>query len=163
MSARHRLRRAILLLPLFLTSLLACHESPTDSGELLPLRDVFRDAHAAVSPRRFEVINNAQRWQEVWREIHPADLLLAQPAPPAVDFSRESLVYAAYGEDINGCYGIDITEAQMQGAVIKVTVEEVQLTACSCTHALTYPVIAAAVPIPNAHAEFRTKTVTPCR
>jgi hypothetical protein len=147
---------ASLLLPLLLISL-SCERLSTEPGEALPLRILYSNWISNYDVRRMEVITTPARWQEVWNDIHPGDL--RDPNLPAVDFSRESVLFASRGSQKNGCSTIKIAGAVREGQLVMVDVDEVDGgQTCACIASLVYPIEIAAIPLPAAQAHFRSRT-----
>lgn len=138
----------------------ACHESPTSPGEPLPMRAVYSTNNSFLAAPRNEAITTPARWQQVWDEIHPGDLRGSEPMP-VIDFSRETLLFAARGQQPDGCRGIQIAQVSKLSSMLEIAVRYLEPGAgCVCPASVISPVDVVAVAASQSPASFRPTTTT---
>lgn len=108
------------------------------------------------------VVRDAAVWPGLWREVVGSHSPV--PAPPAVDFARETIAVASMGQRNSGGYSISIDSAGMAGdTVILAVTERSPGPTCGTTAALSSPVALARILRANATVRFVERTaVTDC-
>lgn len=102
-------------------------------------------SYSGVTERRRDVIVSDAEWRAFWELVHAR----VTPMPPALelDFAESVVIVAAMGGRVTGGYTIDIdgVHRTAEGVVIEVT-ETSPGAGCLLTQAMTWPVVAVAVP-----------------
>jgi hypothetical protein len=85
---------------------------------VVPVTTIVRTDMSAVESSREAVVRNAAEWAELWKLHEPV-----RPAPP-VDFEARTVVGVFLGSRPTGGYGIEITEARLEGGELVVEYAE---------------------------------------
>ncbi len=92
----------------------------------------------ALKERREVLINTPAELQGLWSELHVGEV--PQPAPPSVDFSRNSIVAIVLGERTTGGYSVEISSIIMDnGDANVIATERRPGRGCFVSEALTTP------------------------
>jgi hypothetical protein len=91
---------------------------------------------SAIEGELYTVVNSQQAWADLWRK-HMSNVD-PQPPVPNVDFSREFVVGAWWGEKPDGCYRLDIEGVTRTGDTIQVRVNA-RKVGSACIQVITYP------------------------
>lgn len=147
--------------------LVAACAGPTDPSETqLPVQRLSQNQYSFASysdlrkPERL-VISSQAAWADLWEKIHHQSP--ERPAVPVIDFTRETVVAAALGDEGRGRY-VFVTGAVRRGGVITVSLEiKTPGPGCAVPAVITQPVDLATVPRVAPVVEFEEKqTVFSC-
>ena len=110
-----------------------------------------------------EVIRDQESWQAAWTTLY-IGMTPAPPAPPAVDFSRSTVILVALGARATGGYDITVSRIARDGSAAYVEVTSTSPgDRCYTTQAFTQPVDIVVVPHTVDEAVFvERKTVHQC-
>src|SRR5688572_17472091 len=92
--------------------------------------------YSGIDSAMYTVVNDATAWSDVWKR-HTSNLD-PPPALPAVDFNREFVVGAWWGDKPDGCYRLDIESVTLSGDDIQVRVNARKLEG-ACIQVITQP------------------------
>lgn len=108
-----------------------------------------------------QVVRTEATFETAWEDA-VGDLMPA-PDRPTVDFQRNMVLVVALGEQPEGCYDIEVTDAFGDGTDLTVTVTETEPTAgCGgCAQVVVQPVEVIRVPRAD-QVNFRTVTSMSC-
>ncbi len=105
-----------------------------------------------TAPARL-VVRSEAGWRDAWATIHRT--LVPQPALPAVDFARETVLVVALGERSSGGYDIVVDSVYDMGSELQAVVRRTSPGAgCLVTGALTQPVDAVRIPATTKSVRF---------
>lgn len=94
--------------------------------------------YSGVGETLYAAINSQAAWAALWRS-HTATRT-PNDAPPAVDFAKEFVVAAFWGDKSNGCYSLKIESIGVSGSSVTVTVTQSSPKMDQlCTDAITQP------------------------
>lgn len=89
----------------------------------LGLPDILKTRqYAGIHQSLYTVVTGQTAWEELWAR-YTAELESKPPAP-AVEFDKEFVAAAFWGDKPNGCYRLDIKSVQVQGDRLTVTVDQ---------------------------------------
>ena len=123
--------------------LLALGLAGCGAGQPLTLEGVYAASFTGVESSERLVLHSDTEWTELWTDVVRGQS--EPPAKPAVDFGRKMLLFAALGTRLSGGFQVGITEAVLDGDLLRVEVRESQWPGCPTIAALTQPVVAVAV------------------
>lgn len=108
--------------------------------------------HSGLALATRTVLTDAGRFEALWREAFAS---AASPeAPPAVDWSREKVVFVALGERPSGGYGIAVTSVQRVGGELLIEIESTSPGNCPSAAVMSQPVDVVSIPsIPRTDAQ----------
>jgi hypothetical protein len=92
--------------------------------------------YSGIEGQLYTVVNSQQAWADLWRKH--MSIVDPQPPVPNVDFSREFVVGAWWGEKPDGCYRLDIEGVTRSGDTIQVRVNARKVDS-ACIQVITYP------------------------
>jgi hypothetical protein len=105
-----------------------------------------------TAPARL-VVRSEGEWREAWARIH--ETRSPQPALPAVDFARETVLVAALGARSSGGHGIVVDSVYDTGSELQAVVRRTSPgAACMVPAALTQPVDAVRIPATTKSVKF---------
>jgi hypothetical protein len=93
-------------------------------------------SYSGIDGELYTVVNNATGWSDLWKR-HTSNVD-PPPALPAVDFNREFVVGAWWGDKPDGCYRLDIESVTLSGDSISVRVNARQING-ACIQVITQP------------------------
>ena len=98
---------------------------------------IFRSGqYSAIHESLYTVLTNQKAWSDLW--IQHTALTDQVTQLPAVDFNRNFVLAAFWGDKPNGCYHLGIKGATLQGKTIQVSVQQV-MQAGMCPQVITQP------------------------
>jgi protease stability complex PrcB-like protein len=165
-----------ILLGTVLLSTVACQSAtlgaPADEIPSTAIDEAFGDAGVRRVAHSFyngfdqpvrAVIRDDESWQAAWTTLY-IGMTPARPAPPAVDFSRSTVILVALGTRSTGGYDITVSRVARDAGVLYVEVTSTSPgDRCSVTQAFTKPVDIVVVPHTVDEAVFvERKTVHQC-
>jgi hypothetical protein len=112
--------RAFLLIALVLGAGCSGESDPTSPDGPVPFTQVAKEQFSGISQRRAEVIALQSRWVQVWDEINATRT--PKPAIPSVDFEKELLILAAYGETGDACRDVQIEKVDRRNGALEVSI-----------------------------------------
>lgn len=95
---------------------------PARAAESLPIRTLAKGAFSGIREARQQLITDAAAWEKTWKQ-HATNPGAADKAP-AVDFSREMVVVTTMGTRPTGGYTIEITNAEVKGRKLRLSVRQ---------------------------------------
>jgi len=100
------------------------------------------------------VVRDAIAWQSVWNTLHQG--ISVVPALPIIDFSKESVVFAALGERGSGGYGVVFKGASenQAGGLNVVVMSVLPGGGCGYPTVMTQPVDIARIPARYSLVQF---------
>lgn len=117
----------------------------------------YHRSYSGVGDRRRLVVRDEQAWSALWAEL----VSNVQPAPavPAVDFSRDMVLFVSMGARPSGGYAIELADVGADASGVYATVVETSPSdRCIVTAALTQPVAAVIVPRDDRAVRFTERT-----
>ena len=131
------MRRLIwIILPALLVA--SCGDSITAPPSTQAFETIRQESYSAILTPRNEVIRDQQTWQSLWPAIWGSS---PAPPPPAVDFSRESVVLAAMGETPDACFRTHIVQIAADSSRALIQVEHRRPPpSCVCPAVIGHPV-----------------------
>ena len=138
-------------------------ESPTSRHDSeqgaasVPFTRVYRSATSAY-PEPVELALTADSsWRSAWALLWPNQPDGSRPAPPAVDFTRDAVVFVALGPRSSGGYDVrvDSVTRDAAGALLVRYTATSPGPGCLTTQQITSPVEVVRVPRPAAGAAVR--------
>ena len=101
------------------------------------LPDIFQSGQfSGIEQPLYQAVSEQQAWSRFW-EQHTAKLDAYIPSP-AVDFKRDFIVAAFWGNKPNGCYSLRIEALNLKQGALHVTVNQAQRSG-GCTQVITQP------------------------
>jgi hypothetical protein len=100
-------------------------------------------SYSGIDSELYTVVNSASGWSDLWKR-HTSNVD-PPPSLPAVDFNREFVVGAWWGDKPDGCYRLDIESVTLSGDSISVRVNARQVDG-ACIQVITQPHDIHAVP-----------------
>jgi hypothetical protein len=92
--------------------------------------------YSGIDSELYTIVTDAGAWADLWK-CHSSNVD-PPPALPAVDFSREFVVGAWWGDKPDGCYRLDISSVTLLGDDIRVLVNSRQVDG-ACIQVITQP------------------------
>jgi len=137
----------------------AIDEAFGDAG----VRRIAHSAYNGFDQSARTVIRDQESWQAAWTTLY-IGMTPAPPAPPAVDFSRSTVILVALGTRPTGGFDITVSRVARDAGVLYVEVTSTSPgDRCGTTQALTRPVDIVVVPHTVDEAVFvERKTVHQC-
>ena len=90
----------------------------------MPFTQVAKEQMTGITQRRAEVIALESRWVQVWDEITATRT--PKPAIPHVDFEKQLLILAAYGETGDACREVQIEKVDRKNGALEVSILDKQ-------------------------------------
>jgi len=165
-----------ILLGAVLLSTVACQSAtlgaPADEIPSTAIDEVFSDAgvrrvahsyYSGFDQSVRTVIRDQESWQAAWTRLY-IGMTPAPPTPPAVDFSRSTVILVALGARATGGYDIAVSRVARDAGVLYVVVTSTSPgDRCYTTQAFTQPVDIVVVPHTVDETVFvERKTVHQC-
>lgn len=126
--------------------------APVAVARFRPERQTLEFHSGFTAPARLVVRSEAE-WRDAWARIYQTRS--PQPALPAVDFARETVLVAALGERSSGGHGIVVDSVYDTGTELQAVVRRTSPGAsCVVTGALTQPVDAVRIPATTKSVKF---------
>ena len=116
--------RALVLIAVLLAGGCNGSSDPTSPDGPVPFTQVIKQQHSGINQRRAEVIALEGRWTQVWDEIHSN--VSPKPAIPRIDFEKELLILAAYGETGDACREVQIEKVDRKNGALEISILDKQ-------------------------------------
>lgn len=138
--------RTLLLVVLVLIAGCSGDSDPTSPDGPVPFAQVAKEQFSGVMQRRAEVIALQSRWVQVWDEI--TSNRSPKPPLPNVDFEKELLILAAYGNTGDSCRDVQIEKVDRVNGALAVSILDKQRAAnCPvCPPVTAQPVHVVSIP-----------------
>lgn len=118
-----------------------------DKPEPVPFTVLVKQGAPALRKAEEKVLTTTKEWTDLWDG--------SGSKPPAVDFAKDVVLLAAFGEKSTGGYLIDITRVEKTAAEIRVYVRRtLPRPGAILTQAFTYPVVLARTAKPDRKVVF---------
>lgn len=152
------MKRSLLALLLILGTACRPESSPGKAVNPVPIKRLTPGGAPAqqsgITLATRTVVDDAATFEKLWRQAFSAvgDTL----PPPAVDWAREKVVFAALGNRPSGGYSVTILDAQQLGDELRITVETTSPGPhCMNASVLTQPADVVSIPRPAAGVIIR--------
>lgn len=155
--------RALFLVALVLVAGCQGESDPTSPNGPVPFTQVAKEQFSGISQRRTEVIALESRWTQVWDEITANRT--PKPAIPRVDFEKELLILAAYGETGDACRDVQVEKVDRVNGALSVSILDKQRAAnCpACPAVVARPVHVVSIARAATGASYTWRITTlPC-
>lgn len=149
------MRAAVLLLvPLLVAGCLEGGEGgpggdPTSTPptpQPVQLRTLGGGPQAGVEGADRRVVTDETEWRDLWAQLHARQS--EAPPAPEVDFGSEQVLVALLGQRPDGCYAVRMSNATLEGDVLRVVVtEHTPPPGMACAAVVTHPWHAVAAPL----------------
>ena len=153
--------RVFLLIALVFALGCSGDSDPTSPDGPVPFKEVAKEQFSGISQRRAEVIALQSRWVQVWDEITATRT--PKPPLPNVDFEKELLILAAYGETGDGCREVQIEKVDRRNGALDISILDKQRAAscppCPPVAARPVHVVSVARAATGANYSWRVTTV----
>jgi hypothetical protein len=116
--------RAFLVLALVLAAGCSGESDPTSPSGPVPFTQVAKEQFSGIGQRRAEVVALESRWVQLWDEITANRT--PKPPIPHVDFEKELLIFASYGETGDACRDVQIEKVDRVNGALAVSILDKQ-------------------------------------
>jgi len=132
----------------------------TGMGKRMEFQTVEKGYYSGHTDSAYYVIQDADKWAEVWKQ-HVQIMHDPEQPPPEVDFSKTTIVAVCMGQFNTGGYGIEVKEIIDTGLSMVVKVEKTYPgKGCFVTEAFSQPFHMVKVDKLDKHIFFETITRT---
>jgi len=135
---RKRLLVLVVSVVLLVTVLILHTFGVTGTGTRIEFQTVGKGSVSGHENSAYHVVNDADQWADIWNKH--GKIMLPQPSPPDVDFSRSTIIAVFMGGPLTTGYGIEVKEIIDTGLSVIVKVEKTHPDKeCVTGRILTYP------------------------
>jgi hypothetical protein len=128
-------------------------------ADSLPIRTLAKGPFSGIQEARQEVIKDEAAWEKTWAKHLAA--AKGSTNRPAVDFSKEMVIIATFGQQHTGGYAIEISQVEAVGDKLKVSITRTTPPPGSMAlQSLTAPFHVVAVSRNDLKPEFTTTTIS---
>ncbi len=84
--------------------------SCTGSAQTIPFQNLVSGQYSGLTEKTYQLINSQEELNSVWQEIY--SIQIPPPPVPAVNFSKNSILLVALGEQKTSGYSIEIVKIE---------------------------------------------------
>lgn len=145
------MKKIFLLFP-FLFALFAC-TLQNESPQILPFETFASGQYSGLTEKTNQLINSQEELNSIWQKIY--SIQIPVPTAPKIDFSQNSIILAARGDQKTSGHDIKIVKIQAAAKSVEVSLEQANPPSNSIIlPVLTQPFILVKTPKINKPVQF---------